>query len=106
VVISWIALSVAVVALVIRERKEWPVFGALRGQNRRRHEVDFGDGPVVVDVSVGSATVQITMTEHDASDLSRSRFVTVTVPRAALAVAMAKAVASEKDSAERGLRLV
>jgi len=82
------------------------MFAVLRGANGRRHEVDFADGPVVVDVSVGSATVQITMTEADASDLSRSRYVTVAVPRAALAAAMAKAVAMERDGAERGLRLV
>jgi hypothetical protein len=48
------------------------MFGALRGANGRRHEVDFGDGPVVVDVSASPATIQITMTEAGASDLSRS----------------------------------
>jgi hypothetical protein len=82
------------------------MFGALRGANGRRHEVDFGDGPVVGDVSVGSATVQITMTDAGASDLSRSRYVTVAVPRTVLTAAMAKAVASDKDSAERGPRLI
>jgi hypothetical protein len=81
------------------------MFGALRGANGRRHEVDFGDGPVVVDVSVGSATVQITMSESDASDLSRSRFVTICVPRTALTTGLAKAVARE-EAAERGPRLV
>jgi hypothetical protein len=81
------------------------MFGALRGPSGRRHEVDFGDGPVVVDVSVGSATVQITMTEAGASDLSRSRYVTVAVPRAALVEAMAKAAARE-NSAERRPRLI
>jgi thiazole synthase ThiGH ThiG subunit len=82
------------------------MFGALRGSNGRRHEVDFGDGPVVIDVSAGLATVQITMTEAGASDLSRNRYVTVAVPQAALAAAMAKAVASKKEGAERGPRLV
>jgi hypothetical protein len=82
------------------------MFAVLRGSNGRRHEVDFENGPVVVDVSVGSATVQITMSEADASDLSRSRYVTVAVPRAALAAAMAKAVARETDDGERGPRLV
>jgi len=38
------------------------MFAILRGANGRRHEVDFKDDPVVVDVSMSSATVQITMT--------------------------------------------
>jgi hypothetical protein len=82
------------------------MFGALRGSSGRRHEVDFGDGPVVLDVSVGPATVQITMTESGASDLSRSKYVTVAVPRTALTAALAKAAANEKDSEQRGPRLI
>jgi hypothetical protein len=38
------------------------MFAILRGANGRRHEVDFNDEPVVVDVSMSAATVQITMT--------------------------------------------
>ena len=82
------------------------MFAILRGANGRRHQVDFGDGPVVVDVSVGSATVQITMTDPEVSDLTRSRYVTVAVPRTALAEAMAQATARERSSADHGLRLV
>src|SRR4051794_35269466 len=35
-------------------------FAIIRGGNGRRHEVDFGDDPVRLDVSIGEATVQIT----------------------------------------------
>ena len=38
------------------------MFAILRDANGRRHEVDFKDDPVFVDVSMSSATVQITMT--------------------------------------------
>jgi hypothetical protein len=33
----------------------------LRGTNGRRHEVDFGDDSLVVEVSMSDITVQITM---------------------------------------------
>ena len=35
------------------------MFAILRGANGRRHEVDFKDDPVIVDVSMSTATVQI-----------------------------------------------
>jgi hypothetical protein len=38
------------------------MFAILRGAKGRRHEVDFKDDPVIVDVSMSTATVQITMT--------------------------------------------
>ena len=38
------------------------MYAILRGANGRRHEVDFGDDPVVVEVSMSDVTVQITMT--------------------------------------------
>ena len=38
------------------------MYAILRGANSRRHEVDFGDDPVVVDVAMSDVTVQITMT--------------------------------------------
>ena len=36
-------------------------FAIIRGGNGRRHEVDFGDDPVRLDVSIGVTTVQITV---------------------------------------------
>jgi hypothetical protein len=82
------------------------VFAILRGANGRRHEVDFHDDPVTVDVAMSATTVQITMTAAGSSDLSRSRYVTVALPRDALASAMAAAAARPGVNAEVGLRLV
>jgi hypothetical protein len=82
------------------------MFAILRGANGRRHEVDFHDDPVTVDVAMSGTTVQITMTAADCSDLSRGRYVTVTLPRDALASAMAAAAARPGLNAELGLRLV
>ena len=78
----------------------------LRGANGRRHEVDFHDDPVAVAVAMSATTVQITMTAADCSDLSKGRYVTVTLPRDALASAMAAAAARPGLNAELGLRLV
>ena len=36
-------------------------FAIIRGSNGRRHEVDFGDAEIEVDVAIGSETVQITV---------------------------------------------
>ena len=50
------------------------MFAILRGANGRRHEVDFGDDPVTVDVAMSPTTVQVTMAAADPGDLARSRF--------------------------------
>ena len=68
------------------------MYAILRGANGRRHEVDFGDDPVVVDVAMSDVTVQITMTASDGLNSDRARFVTVTVPREQLVAAMAESV--------------
>ena len=81
------------------------MFAILRGANGRRHEVDFGDDPVTVDVAMSPTTVQVTMAP-DPGDLARSRFVTVALPRDALATAMAAAAARPMAHDEPGLRLV
>ena len=57
------------------------MYAILRGANGRRHEVEFGDDPVVVNVAMSDITVQITMTAPGDGDPDRARFVTVTVPR-------------------------
>jgi len=82
------------------------MFAILRGANGRRHEVDFNDDPVTVDVAMSATTVQITMAAAGSSDLSKSRYVTIAVPRDALASAMAAAAARPGFNAELGLRLV
>ena len=82
------------------------MFAILRGANGRRHEVDFGDDPVTIDVAMSSTTVQVTMTAADPGGPARCRFVTVALPRDALVVAMAAAAARPMASSELGLRLV
>jgi hypothetical protein len=79
------------------------MFAILRARNGRRHEVDFQDDPVIVDVSMSATTVQITMTATDPGDPVKGRYVTVALPREALLAAMAAANASE---AKPQLRLI
>jgi hypothetical protein len=68
------------------------MYAILRGANGRRHEVDFGDDPVGVNVAMSDITVQITMTVPGDPDPDRARFATVTVPREQLVAAMTEAV--------------
>ncbi len=82
------------------------MFAILRGANGRRHEVDFGDDPVTVNVAMSDATVQITMTAADPGDPANGRFVTVAIPRDALAAAMAAAAARPIADGELRLRLI
>jgi hypothetical protein len=83
------------------------MYAILRGANGRRHEVDFGDDPVVVNVAMSDITVQITMTAPDDLNSDQARFVTVTVPREQLVAAMAEAVnRRSKPGGVTGIRLV
>jgi hypothetical protein len=82
------------------------MFAILRGANGRRHEVCFEDDPVFVDVSMRSATVQITMTAAERGDAAKGRFITVALPRDALAAAMVAAAARPIANSKAGLRLV
>jgi hypothetical protein len=54
----------------------------IRGKNRRRHEVDFGDSPVRVEVYASEEAVEI-FVEADFETLSeeRRRFAIINVPR-------------------------
>ena len=61
---------------------------------------------VIVDVSMSSRTVQITMTAADPGDPAKGRYVTVALPRDALAAAMASASARPIVKGELGLRVV
>jgi hypothetical protein len=82
------------------------MFAILRGANGRRHEVDFQDDPVIIDVSMSTETVQITMTATDPGDPAKGRYVTIALPRDALAAAMAAASARPIANKKLGLRLV
>lgn len=54
----------------------------IRGNNGRRHEVDFGDSPVQVEVHASEETVEI-FVEADFETLpeGRRRFAIVNIPR-------------------------
>ncbi|MGF7209759.1 hypothetical protein GGE65_004362 [Skermanella aerolata] len=83
------------------------MYAISRGANGRRHEVDFGDDPVVVNVAMSDITVQITMTAPSDLNPDRAPFVTVTVPREQLVAAMAEAVnRHSKPGGVTGIRLV
>jgi hypothetical protein len=57
-------------------------YAIIRGKNGRRHEVDFGDSPVRVEVYASEATVEI-FVEADFESLpeERRRFALINVPR-------------------------
>lgn len=64
-------------------------FAIIRGNNSRRHEVDFGDAEIEVDVAIGSETVQITVeATHDRAPSDKRRFATIAIPREKLAAAL------------------
>ena len=83
------------------------MYAILRGANGRRHEVDFGDDPVVVDVAMSDVTVQIRMTASGDPGSDRGRFVTFTIPREQLVTAMAESVNRRSRTGNpTGIRLV
>ena len=64
-------------------------FAILRGRNGRRHEADFGDDRVTVDVTSGESTVQITVVMADYPAPShRCPFAMLALPRDALLMAL------------------
>ena len=53
-------------------------FAIIRSSNGRRHEVDFADAEIEVDVAIGSETVQITVEAiHDLAPSDKRRFATI-----------------------------
>ena len=77
-------------------------FAIIRGGNGRRHEVDFGDDPVGLDVSIGEATVQITVeAADDPGPVSGRRSATLAVPREELIAALGAALGSRPAGAIR-----
>lgn len=77
-------------------------FAIIRGDNGRRHEVDFGDDPVTLDVAISEATVQITLeAADDPGPSGRRRFVTLAVPREELIAALRAALAGRSVTAAR-----
>jgi hypothetical protein len=67
---------------VRREQKRIMTYAIIRGKNGRRHEVDFGDSPIRVEVYASEATIEI-FVEADFESLpeERRRFALINVPR-------------------------
>jgi hypothetical protein len=66
----------------------------IRGNNGRRHEVDFGDSPVRIEVHASDETVEIFVeADFDTLPEHRRRFVLLNVPRHQLSQAMGTAAA-------------
>ena len=64
-------------------------FAIIRGSDGRRHEVDFGDAAIEVDVAIGSETVQITVEAiHDQAPSDKRRFASMAIPREKFAAAL------------------
>jgi hypothetical protein len=76
----------------------------IRGSNGRRHEVDFGDSPVRVEVYASEETVEI-FVEADSETLpeERRRFALINVPRDQFSHATGEAArrATRKDRYRR-----
>ena len=73
-------------------------FAIIRGSNGRRHEVDFKDDPVAVDVSMSESVVQITLDAvEDMAPPHKRRFATVAIPREQLMAALGAHLRERKD---------
>jgi hypothetical protein len=63
----------------------------IRGKSGRRHEVDFEDSPVRIEIHASDETVEIVV-EADADDLpqERRRFALINIPRSLFSQATAE----------------
>jgi hypothetical protein len=82
-------------------------FAVIRGHNGRRHEVDFGDAAIEVDVAIGSETVQITVeATHDQAPSDKRRFATMAIPREKLAAVLGADLRGRRREKPGGPRVV
>ena len=65
----------------------------IRGQSRRRHEVDFGVAPIRVEIYASEETVEIVVEAINETDLpeERRQFALLNIPRALFSQASAGA---------------
>ena len=77
----------------------------IRGANGRRHEVDFGDAPVRVEIYASEETVEI-LIEADFETLAeeRRRFALLNIPRHLFSQATAAAARRDTTPRPRSLR--
>ena len=64
-------------------------FAIIRGSNGRRHEVDFKDDPIALEVGMSDAVVEIVVeATEDLAPPNKRRFAMLSVPREELAAAL------------------
>ena len=72
-------------------------FAIIRGRNGRRHEVDFKDDPVAVEVSMSETVVQISIDAiEDLALPHKRRFATMAIPRDQLMAALGSHLREKK----------
>ncbi len=81
-------------------------FAIIRGSNGRRHEVDFKDDPVTIEVGMSDAVVEIVVeATEDLAPSHKRRFAMLSVPRddlmAALGVELRNKAAKGKSPRPR-----
>jgi hypothetical protein len=89
---------------ILLERDNMP-HAIIRGRNGRRHEVDFGDEPVRVEIHSSEETVEIFI-EADFETLpeGRRRFAILNVPRHLFSEAIAAAARRAAKPPAKGFR--
>ena len=80
-------------------------YAIIRGKNGRRHEVDFGDDAVRVEIHSSEETVEIFIEAgFDTLPEGRRRFAILNIPRHLLSEATAAAVRRAANSPAEGFR--
>ena len=80
-------------------------YAIIRGKNGRRHEVDFGDDAVRVEIHSSEETVEIFIeADFDTLPEGRRRFAILNIPRHLLSEATAAAVRRAAHSPAKGFR--
>ena len=64
-------------------------YAIIRGDNGRRHEVDFKDDPITIEISMSDAVVEIVVeAPEDLAPSHKRRFAMLSVPREELMAAL------------------
>ena len=74
-------------------------YAIIRGQNGRRHEVDFGDAPIRVQIYASEETVEIFVeADFETHAEERRRFAIVNIPRHLFSEAAGEAARRTKNA--------
>ena len=77
----------------------------IRGENGRRHEVDFGDAELTVSLHASAETVEIAIDADDPDRPShKRRFALVNIPRHLFSKAMADLARQDREKADAARR--